>query len=64
MISCTAHKLHQDPRSKGYNLVYRTRFESLEDMKYYDDECPAHIELKSKLGPKLKQAPLTVHMDA
>jgi hypothetical protein len=64
MIACTGYKLHDDPRSKGYTLMYRTRFESLEDMKYYDTDCPAHTELKSKLKPILKEPAMTVYMDA
>lgn len=35
-----------DPRSQGYTLVSKTEFASMEDMKFYDDECPAHNELK------------------
>lgn len=35
-----------DPRSQGYTLVSKTEFASMEDMKYYDDECPAHNEVK------------------
>ncbi|KAF0329818.1 stress responsive a b barrel domain-containing protein [Colletotrichum asianum] len=36
-----------DPRAQGFTIVAKTEFASLEDMKYYDDECAAHGALKS-----------------
>ncbi|KAF4779137.1 stress responsive A/B Barrel domain-containing protein [Colletotrichum scovillei] len=36
-----------DPRAQGFTIVAKTEFASLEDMKYYDDECAAHGVLKS-----------------
>ncbi|KXH62497.1 stress responsive A/B Barrel domain-containing protein [Colletotrichum salicis] len=36
-----------DPRAQGFTVVAKTEFASLEDMKYYDDECAAHGVLKS-----------------
>ncbi|EGY19843.1 hypothetical protein ACHAP6_006894 [Verticillium nonalfalfae] len=36
-----------DPRSKGYTIVAKTEFASLADMRWYDDECPAHAKLKA-----------------
>ncbi|KAH7358281.1 hypothetical protein B0T11DRAFT_299362 [Plectosphaerella cucumerina] len=35
-----------DPRSKGFTLVAKTEFASLEDMRWYDSDCPAHDKLK------------------
>jgi hypothetical protein len=64
MISCTAHVLQEDPRSNGFTLMYRTRFENIEDMNYYDDGCAAHAELKRNIHPKLRGKPMTVHMEA
>jgi len=65
MVGCSASKLHNDPRSQGYTLVARTSFHSLEDMKYYDEECDAHKALKGVVGPKVAGGPpLTVYMDA
>ncbi|KAK4466700.1 hypothetical protein QBC42DRAFT_166097 [Cladorrhinum samala] len=53
-----------DQRSKGYTVVAYTRFASLDDMKYYDDECPAHAALKKKgatLG--VSEPPLIVYFE-
>ncbi|TDZ21066.1 hypothetical protein Cob_v006107 [Colletotrichum orbiculare MAFF 240422] len=36
-----------DPRSQGFTIVAKTEFASLEDMRYYDDECAAHGALKT-----------------
>ncbi|KAK3939459.1 hypothetical protein QBC46DRAFT_387985 [Diplogelasinospora grovesii] len=38
----------EDVRSKGYTVVAKTEFATLDDMKYYDTECAAHAELKKK----------------
>ncbi|WQF83251.1 Putative stress responsive alpha-beta barrel [Colletotrichum destructivum] len=35
-----------DPRSQGYTVVCKTEFASLDDMRYYDDECAAHGAIK------------------
>ncbi|KAB5559886.1 hypothetical protein GE09DRAFT_1220555 [Coniochaeta sp. 2T2.1] len=36
-----------DPaRSRGYTVVARSEFASMEDMRWYDEECPAHKALK------------------
>ncbi|KAL4891954.1 hypothetical protein BDV59DRAFT_203212 [Aspergillus ambiguus] len=40
-----------DPRNKGFNLSVKTTFASLDDMKYYDNECEAHKALKALAGP-------------
>ncbi|WYZ39125.1 hypothetical protein EsH8_III_001039 [Colletotrichum jinshuiense] len=42
-----------DPRSQGFTLVAKTEFASLEDMRYYDDECAAHGALKVFVKEKL-----------
>ncbi|KAF4806665.1 hypothetical protein CGCSCA5_v014156 [Colletotrichum siamense] len=42
-----------DPRAQGFTIVAKTEFASLEDMKYYDDECAAHGALKSFVKEKL-----------
>jgi hypothetical protein len=65
LISCRASKLYSDPRSQGYTLAAHTSFHSLEDMKYYDDECDAHKALKGSVGPLVAGGPpLTVYLDA
>ena len=52
----------EDPRTQGYHIISRTTFALMEDMRFYDDECPAHKALKqgaAALG--LKEKPLTVY---
>ena len=34
------------PRSEGFTLSSQSVFENREDHDYYDNECPAHQELK------------------
>ncbi|KAJ3534957.1 hypothetical protein NM208_g7333 [Fusarium decemcellulare] len=36
----------EDARSQGYTFVSKTEFANMDDMKYYDDGCQAHSELK------------------
>lgn len=53
-----------DARAKGYTIVAQSKFHSLEDMKFYEDSCPAHEQLKvtaKGLGPL--EPPLTVYFD-
>lgn len=50
-----------DPRSQGYTLVSKTEFASLEDLKFYDDECAAHGELKGLVGQLKHEGILTVY---
>ncbi|ROW10443.1 hypothetical protein VMCG_01824 [Cytospora schulzeri] len=54
-----------EARAKGYTIVAQSKFNSLEDMKYYDDTCPAHQELKS-IARSLRpvEPPLTVYLEA
>ncbi|ROT37610.1 hypothetical protein SODALDRAFT_351849 [Sodiomyces alkalinus F11] len=40
----------EDARSKGYTVVAKTEFASLDDMRWYDNECPAHAALKKTAG--------------
>ena len=35
-----------DQRSQGFTFIAKSEFASLEDMKYYDEECAAHQALK------------------
>ncbi|KAL2158441.1 hypothetical protein VTH06DRAFT_4489 [Thermothelomyces fergusii] len=35
--------------SQGYTLRARTSFASVEDMQYFDSECPAHKALKEQV---------------
>ncbi|KAH6604135.1 Cupin [Trichoderma cornu-damae] len=47
ILSVTAGPAEPDQRSQGFTFVAKTEFASIEDMKYYDEECPAHKALKS-----------------
>jgi hypothetical protein len=39
----------EDPaRSKGYTVIGTTEFNSLEDMRFYDEECEGHAALKAR----------------
>lgn len=40
----------EGPRTKGYTFVNKTEFASMDDMRYYESECPAHGEVKKVLG--------------
>lgn len=51
-----------DPRNKGYTISVKTTFASMEDMKYYDNECEAHKALKAVAGP-LKEDVLTTYYE-
>ncbi|KAI0476485.1 stress responsive A/B barrel domain-containing protein [Xylariaceae sp. FL0804] len=49
----------EDMRSQGFTVASQAEFASLDDMKYYDTEDPAHNELKAHVkelgvegGPK------------
>jgi len=63
ITSCHANKGISDPRSQGFNLIAHTSFESLEDMKYYDEEDPVHKELRSFGNGKVNPPPIVVYME-
>lgn len=44
-------KSFPDVRNKGFNLSVKTTFASMEDMKYYDQECEAHKAFKAVAAP-------------
>ena len=47
ILSLTAGVAEADPRSNGFTVVAKTEFANLDDMKYYDNECKAHQDLKA-----------------
>ncbi|RAO65812.1 uncharacterized protein BHQ10_001824 [Talaromyces amestolkiae] len=49
-----------DERSQGYNFGVKTTFATVEDVKFYDTECPAHQTLKAALGGRKEGDVLTV----
>ncbi|GAW23312.1 hypothetical protein ANO14919_128680 [Xylariales sp. No.14919] len=40
----------RDQRSRGWTVVSQAEFASVEDMRYYDEECKAHAELRETLN--------------
>ncbi|TFB00690.1 hypothetical protein CCMA1212_007131 [Trichoderma ghanense] len=46
ILSIAAGPAEPDQRSQGYTFVAKSEFASLDDMKFYDAECPAHQALK------------------
>ncbi|OCL10765.1 hypothetical protein AOQ84DRAFT_208966 [Glonium stellatum] len=63
IIMAKASRTYNDPRNKGFNFGARTVFASLEDMKYYDETCDAHKEIKATLKGKVEDI-MTVYMDS
>lgn len=49
-----------DPRSQGYNFGVKATFATMDDLKFYDVECPAHQTLKAFLGGRKEGDVLTV----
>ncbi len=54
----------EDPRSQGYTLVSKTEFANLEDMKYYDEGCPAHGAVKAFIKTLTVDGIMTVYFKA
>lgn len=44
--SLTAGIAESDQRAQGFTVVCRTEFASMDDMKFYDEECKASRELR------------------
>ncbi|KAK5114393.1 hypothetical protein LTR85_010215 [Meristemomyces frigidus] len=47
-----------DPRTQGFNFMASTLFASMDDFKYYDEECEAHKKLKAFAQGKVDGPPL------
>ncbi|KAL7923397.1 hypothetical protein ACQKWADRAFT_289540 [Trichoderma austrokoningii] len=47
IINMAVGACEPDQRSQGYDFAARFEFASLEDMWYYDEQCPAHQALKA-----------------
>ncbi|KAK4116922.1 hypothetical protein N656DRAFT_30 [Canariomyces notabilis] len=53
-----------ETRAKGYTVVAQTLFANRDDMEYYDNECPAHANLKKvAAGLGLPERPLIVYFE-
>lgn len=46
ILSVTAGRAKPDQRAQGFTLAVVSVFSSEADMKYYDEQCAAHAELK------------------
>lgn len=64
ILSLEAGPSHDDPRNQGYNFVAKSEFKSLEDMRFYDEECVAHQILKEGTKPLGVQGVMTVFYEA
>lgn len=60
IISAVVGPAYKDVRNQGYTLAAVSTFASVEDMKYYDDDCAAHAELK-KVAKTLHQGAMMVY---
>ncbi len=60
IISATVGPTFDDARNQGYTLAAHSVFATVEDMKYYDDECVAHGELK-KVARTLHEGVMMVY---
>ena len=53
-------------RGKGFTFVAMTRFDTMEDVQYYDNHCEAHKRLREIARDKVEQPwqpPLTVYFE-
>ncbi|KAK1990136.1 stress responsive A/B barrel domain-containing protein [Colletotrichum falcatum] len=53
ILSLVVGHAADDPRAQGFTVVSKSEFASLEDMKYYDEDCAAHAELKAYVKANL-----------
>jgi hypothetical protein len=52
----------EDQRRQGYTLAAVTEFASLDDMKFYDDNCQTHAQLKA-VAQSVHQGVMTVFFE-
>ncbi|USW52147.1 Putative stress responsive alpha-beta barrel [Septoria linicola] len=63
ILEIKAYQTIPDARSQGYSVVGMTKFKDLEDMKFYDTECPAHEALKALNKGKIDVPALTSYFE-
>ncbi|KAL4968161.1 Dabb family protein [Aspergillus stella-maris] len=56
ILSMQAGRAEGSVREQGYNFVTKSVFRSMDDMRYYENDCPAHNEYRVFLK---KNAPAT-----
>ncbi|RYP22708.1 hypothetical protein DL765_001558 [Monosporascus sp. GIB2] len=68
ILSLSVGQAADDPRSQGWTVVAQTKFASLDDMRYYDEQDEAHAALREKAkGYGIAGGPagvLTVYFEA
>ncbi|KAH7157526.1 hypothetical protein B0J13DRAFT_581656 [Dactylonectria estremocensis] len=60
ILSMVVGPAEDDARAQGYTLVSKTEFASMDDMKFYDDACTAHNDLKTFVKTLAVDGVLTV----
>ncbi|KAK3956268.1 stress responsive A/B barrel domain-protein [Pseudoneurospora amorphoporcata] len=55
ILQLTAGKTMEDQKARGYTVASYIEFASMDDMRYYDNECLAHAMLK-EIGPSLNMS--------
>ncbi|KAF5675242.1 stress responsive A B barrel domain-containing protein [Fusarium heterosporum] len=62
ILSMVVGAADEDARSQGYTFVSKTEFANHDDMKYYDEDCKAHQDLKDFVKSSLGvQGMMTVY---
>lgn len=64
ILRCVAGRTLDDPRNQGYSICASTTFATLEDMKYYDEQCEAHAGLKAVAKDLVEPPPLMMYIEA
>lgn len=64
ILSLEAGPAHEDARSQGYSFVAKSEFKTLEDMRFYDEECAAHQVLKVGAKSLGVEGVLTIYYEA
>ncbi|OJD40779.1 stress responsive a b barrel domain-containing protein [Diplodia corticola] len=65
ITSAKANAVIPDPagRNQDFTIAANTVFASLDDMKFYDEDCEAHKAIKAFLKPRI-QGVMTVYYEA
>ncbi|RDA91216.1 hypothetical protein CP533_3410 [Ophiocordyceps camponoti-saundersi (nom. inval.)] len=53
LLATNTKATEQDSRSQGFTVVSKTEFASIDDMRYFDDECKAHQDVKAFVAKSL-----------
>ncbi|KAI9163267.1 Fusaristatin A biosynthesis cluster protein [Paramyrothecium foliicola] len=61
ILSVYAGPAEEDQRSQGYTFVCKTEFANMDDMKFYDEDCEAHLGVKKVFRTLTVEGLLTVY---